>query len=381
MVHHPRGGGAGAAPADQTPPLAGFTVAVASDRRRHPIAGLLDSSGARTVSVQAFRTIAQPDEDALRTATDACLRRPSDEVVISSGLGLRAWLTAARRWGVEENLIASFTGARLLARDPAAADSLRALGLSTIWSTAGAATEELLRYLLAQQLNGRRIVVQTQAPTLHDVCHALGAAGADVVAVPTHHTTRPLHVDFLRRLADLITSRQIDAVVFAGETATRHLLAYTDSRNTTTELLHALRAEVLCASLSPLTSRLLAERGVRPSTGSAPFVEELAGALLRELPETAIRLVANGRQIEVRGHAVIIDGRLVNVQRGPLAVLRTLARRAGRLVTMADIRAEVPGWSTMEDHAIEMAVSRLRRALDDRELVQTIVRRGYRLSL
>jgi uroporphyrinogen-III synthase len=45
----------------------------------------------------------------------------------------------------------------------------------------------------------------------------------------------------------------------------------------------------------------------------------------------------------------------------------------------------VPGWAGVDDHAIEMAVSRLRRSLDGAELdgsgvVPTVVQRGYRLA-
>jgi uroporphyrinogen-III synthase len=34
----------------------------------------------------------------------------------------------------------------------------------------------------------------------------------------------------------------------------------------------------------------------------------------------------------------------------------------------------------VDDHAIEMAVSRLRRTLHDSDLIQTVMKRGYRLA-
>jgi uroporphyrinogen-III synthase len=62
-----------------------------------------------------------------------------------------------------------------------------------------------------------------------------------------------------------------------------------------------------------------------------------------------------------------------------------LARHPGRVLSAAEIRRLVPGWAAVDDHAIEMAVSRLRRSLDGTELdglgvVQTVVKRGYRLA-
>lgn len=364
-----------------TAPLAGFTVAIASDRRRHQLASMLESVGAKTVSVQAFRTFAQPGEPALREATSACLEEPCHEVVISSGIGLRAWLAAARRWSVDGQLVARFAGARLLARDPAAADSLRALGLDTIWSTAGATTEELLRYLLAQPLTGRRIIVQTENPTQQDVCAALRSRGARVVEVPVFSSVGPLRAEFPRRLADVVTRQQVDAIAFLGSPSIAHLLRYADTAGLTNDLLNGLRHDVLCAALSPVTGLRLGELGVPPLAGQLPFVEELAEALLHALPGTALRLVAGGRTLEVRGHAAVLDGRYIAVQPGPMAVLRVLAQHNGHLVSTSDLRAAVPGWSTMDDHAMEMAVSRLRHALDDPGLVQTVLRRGYRLIL
>lgn len=342
---------------------------------------MLESVGARTVSFQVFRTFSQPDEPTLKAATSQCLQSPADEVVISSAVGLRAWLAAARRWNLASDLVRSFAQARLLARDPAAADSLRALGLTTIWSTAGASTEELLRYLLAQPLNGRRIVVQSQDPTLQDVCFSLRAGQAEVIEVPTYWSTRPLHYDFLRRLTDLVVRQQVDAVVFLAQDSTRYLLDHATTEGTANDLLNALRSDVLCVALSSLTGQRLAQAGVRPLMGEAPFIEEMADVVLNSLPATAVKVEGNDRELEIRGQAVVLDGQFIAIQPGPLAVLRVLARQPGRLVSMADLRAAVPGWHAMDDHAIEMAISRLRRALEGTDLVQTVVRRGYRLSL
>src|SRR5690606_36005892 len=108
-------------------PLAGYTVAVATERRRHPIADLLESVGARTVGIQAMRAMAALDEPAVRAATERCVASPAHEVVLSSSYGLRTWLAAARRWGMADALVERFRTARLLARDAPAADSLRAL--------------------------------------------------------------------------------------------------------------------------------------------------------------------------------------------------------------------------------------------------------------
>jgi uroporphyrinogen-III synthase len=369
-------------------PLAGYTVAVASDRRRHGLAGLLESVGARTVGIQAARSVAKPDEAALRRATDRCLAAPFDELVVSSPLGLRAWLAAVRRWRLVQPLVARLGQARLLARDPSAADALRVLGLTTIFSTAGETTEELLRYLQAaggwapgaarHPLAGRRIVVQTDRLALAEPCRALRAAGAEVIEVPTHVAAPPAESYSLRRLCDLVIRRHVDGLALLGPAAAEQLRTHAAREGRLAPLLAALRGDVLCAALGPLSAAPLAE--VTPLVAEKPYAEELAEAILTTLPRRGLVLSLGAHQLELRGQAVVLDGRFIAVQGGPLAVLRALARHPGEVLTAAEIRGSEPTWGDVDDHAVEMAVSRLRQALRGTDLVQTIVKRGYRLA-
>jgi uroporphyrinogen-III synthase len=381
LAHPDRSPVPATAPARAVAPLAGYTVVVASDRRRHALADLLESVGARTVGVQAARSVARPDESALREATSRCLAAPCHELVVSSALGLRAWVAAATRWGVAGPLVARFAGARLLARDAAAADGLRALGLSSIFSTAGETTEELLRHLAAQPLAGRRVVVQTNRVDLAEACAALRRGGADVVEVPTYTVAPPAESYSLRRLSDLVVRRQVDALALVGGPVGGHLLAHAAREDRLEPLVAALATDVLCVALGPLSAASLAGHPVTPRVAAGPYIEELAESLLEALPPRALTLTCAGHRLELRGHAVVLDGRLVPVQAGPLAVLRALAARPGEVLSSSAIRAAIPDRATVDDHAVEMAVSRLRLALRGTDLVQTIVKHGYRLAL
>jgi DNA-binding response OmpR family regulator len=115
------------------------------------------------------------------------------------------------------------------------------------------------------------------------------------------------------------------------------------------------------------------------------LMNELVLTIADRLPGHALLFSAAGCQVEVRGQALVIDGTVVPIQPGPIAVLRALARRPGWVLSSADIRGAVPSWESVDDHAIEMAISRLRRSLagtrlDGVDLIQTVMRRGYRLS-
>jgi uroporphyrinogen-III synthase len=99
-----------------------------------------------------------------------------------------------------------------------------------------------------------------------------------------------------------------------------------------------------------------------------------------EMPSRARRLPVAGHWLELRGHAVLVDGTLRAVPPAGMALLRVLARRPGRVVARAELLRALPGGSG-DEHAVETAMARLRTVLGTPKLVQTVVKRGYRLAL
>jgi uroporphyrinogen-III synthase len=115
-------------------------------------------------------------------------------------------------------------------------------------------------------------------------------------------------------------------------------------------------------------------------TAAHPYLEQVVADACGTVPERAVRLAGDRYRMEVRGQAVVLNDELIPVPPGPIAVLRVLARNPGRVLSCAEIRRAAPNWSAVDDHAIEMAVSRLRRTLHDGNLIQTVMKHGYRLA-
>jgi uroporphyrinogen-III synthase len=61
-------------------------------------------------------------------------------------------------------------------------------------------------------------------------------------------------------------------------------------------------------------------------------------------------------------------------------VLRLLADARGDVVTRSAVLDALPGTSK-DEHAAEVAVARLREATGAKELIRTVVKRGYRLNV
>ncbi len=377
------------------PPLAGFTVAVTADRRRDELCALLERRGARVVQAPAVRIVPLPDDTACLEATKRCLERPLDIVVATTGVGFRGWLSAAEGWGVAPQLLERIAAARLIARGPKARGAIRAAGLTEEWSPASECAAEVLQYLLGATpeshppedsaavgeagtggVAGLRVAVQLHGDHQPDLVDGLRAAGAEVVTVPVYRWAPPADVEPLRRLVEQVSSRQVDAITFTSAPAVDSLLRF-DSDGT---VLDALGDDVLAACVGPICAAPLQRLGVptvQPSRGRL-------GALVRTvIDELSVRRAATlqvaGHTLAVRGHAVVLDGDLVQPAPAPMAVLRELARRPGRVLSRTDLLRTLPRGA--DGHAVEMAVARLRGALGDPNIVQTVVKRGYRLRV
>jgi uroporphyrinogen-III synthase len=357
--------------------LVGFTVAITADRRRDELAALLERRGSRVVLAPALRIVPLVDDTELHAGTAALVERRPSIVVANTGIGMRGWVEAAEGWGMAEALREALRGAYVVARGAKARGAVRAAGLVEQWSAESECGEEVLAHLLERGLAGERVAVQLHGEDQPEFVGALRRAGADVVAVPVYRWVPPADPATLRRLVDLVIGRGVDAVAFTSAPAVEALLraAGTDAA----ALLDALRTRVVAACVGPVTAAPLRQRGVAVVEPARARLGALAHTLAAELPRRALRLRVAGRAIELRGHAAVVDGQARVLPQAPMAVLRALGQARGRVLSRAELLTALPRGS--DEHAVEMAVARLRGALGGADFVQTVVKRGYRLRV
>jgi uroporphyrinogen-III synthase len=363
-----------AAPVADAEPLVGFTVAVTTDRRHDELAGLLEHCGARVVVAPALRIVPLPDDAELRAATVACIDNPLDIVVASTAIGLRGWLEAAEGWGLADALRARLASASLVARGPQTRAAVRAAGLAESFAPAGESSDAVLDHLLALGVAGQRIAVQLHGEPQPDFCAALRAAGADVLQIPVYRWGPPTDPAPLRRLVDLIGGRLVDAVTFTSAPAVRSLI---DAGGPT--VLDRMRTGVTAACVGEIAAGPLVAERVPVVAPDQPRLAGLVHRLVEELPRRAPTLQVAGTTVTLRGHAAVVNGLLKPLAPGPMAVLRALAEARGKVLSRASLLRVLPRGA--DEHAVEMAVARLRAALGGTTYVQTVVKRGYRLAL
>jgi uroporphyrinogen-III synthase len=355
--------------------LAGYTVGVTADRRHDELAALLERQGARVVLAPALRIVPIADDAELRTATRACLDSPPDVVIVNTGVGLRGWLEAADGWGSAEPLRSVLTRAYLVARGLRARSAIRAAGLRDRWSPDSESCEEVVDHLAARGLAGLTVAVQLHGERQSGCTAALTAAGARVIEVPVYRWAPPVDPAPLYRLVDLVAGRLVDAVTFTSAAAVGALLGAAGP--TPVAVLDALRHDVLAACVGAVTAAPLRRYGVPVITPARARLGALVRTLIEELPRRAIDLEVSGHALTLRGHAAVVDGRLRPLAPGPMAVLRALAAAPGRVLSRAALLRALPRGA--DEHAVEMAVARLRAGLGAPGVVQTVVKRGYRL--
>ncbi|GAA3541070.1 uroporphyrinogen-III synthase [Amycolatopsis ultiminotia] len=360
-------------------PLAGFVAGITAARRAEELGALLVRKGAEVRYGPAIRIVPLADDTELHAATARLLDSPVDLVVATTGIGFRGWVEAAEGWGLGEALLDRLSQASLLARGPKTTGALRAAGLSEDYSPASESNAELLNHLIESGVDGRRVAVQLHGEPLPYFVDALRAAGAEVIEIPVYRWVGPADPAPLDRLLDAVLEGSVDALPFTSAPAAASALAMARRTGRLPALVQVLSTRVVVACVGPITAGPLAALGVPTVQPQRSRIGALARTVAEALVARSPRLCAAEHHLELRGSGALVDGEWREIAPAPMALLRALARTPGRVVSRRELSAELP--SGGEAHAVETAIGRLRTSLGGHGVVQTVVKRGYRLAV
>ncbi|MGK5731085.1 uroporphyrinogen-III synthase [Streptomyces sp. URMC 124] len=362
-------------------PLLGYVVGVTADRRRDELTALLKRRGARVVEAPTMRIVPLDDDVALRRATERCLTAPLDYVVATTGVGWRGWMSAAEGWGHGAGLAAACRGAHVLTRGPKATGAVRASGLAEAYSPASEACDELLAWLLARDLTGRRIAVQEHGAPLPGFSDTLRERGAEVIEVPVYRWTQPEDPGAARRLVEQTARREVHALTFTSAPAIEFFLGCARETGLYAQVLDALRGPVLPVCVGSVCARPLEEAGVPTVQPERGRLGALVRTLTHILPTRDRRtLREDPHGLALQGNALIAGTDAVWLPPLPAAILRALAEHPGWVLSRSELLRRVWADDRTDEHAVEAAVGRLRSALGPHAgLIRTVPKRGYRL--
>jgi uroporphyrinogen-III synthase len=337
------------------------------------------------VHAPAIRIIPLVDDVELRRVTTLLVEQPPDVVVVTTGIGFRGWIEAAHGWDVADDLIAALGSTRILARGPKARGAIRQAGLCEEWSPESESSAEVLERLLADGVGNLRIAVQLHGAASEwepntDICDALTMAGAQVIKVPVYRWEPPEDPRRLDQLIGMIVNAEVDAVSFTSAPAVASMLQRAKALGALDPLVASMKSSVRAICVGPVCCAPLRRLGVQATYPERYRLGALARLITDELPDNARRFNAGGHTVSVRSGGVEVDGRIRAVPPAGMALLRRLLIQRGWVVSREELLAQLPGGGH-DTHAVETAMARLRSALGAPGIVQTVVKRGYRLAI
>lgn len=361
--------------------LHGCTVVIAVDRRAGELTAALERHGAVVRRAPALTIVPHIDDEALRARTRELIADPPDIVVATTGVGFRGWIDAAVEADLSDDLREALRDAVFVARGPKARGAIQQAGFMADWVAESETAAELGEYLVAQGVAGRRVVVQHHGSGADGLDELFGDHGADVVSLTVYRWGPPADPAAVRRSVVQTGEGEVDAVMFTSAPGAAQWLAEAAEAGALDAVRRrAATGRLLIAAVGPITAAplrdadlpvLQAERGRLGSLvravvthfggGGAPTARTAAGVL------------------QLRSGGAWIDDRFVPLSRTGVQVLGALFDARGGVVPRVDLLEALPG-TGRNDHAVEMAVARVRESLGP-GIVQTVIKRGYRLQI
>lgn len=362
--------------------MAGCTVLVTADRRSGELAAALERRGARVRHAPALSMIPHVDDDALIGATRALVADPPDVVVATTGVGFRAWIEAADAHGFADDLLRVLAGSRIVARGPKARGAIQAAGLQADWVAESETSAEVAEVLLSEGVGGLHVAIQHHGAGADGLDVVFDKAGARVSSLVVYRwgpTPDPAAVVASVHAA---AAGEIDAVVFTSAPGAHAWLAAVDDEGVAPSVLARFTSgAMVAAAVGPVTARPLEARGVPTLQPERGRLGALVRALVGHYEQIeSVALATVGGPLVIHARVAVLGGRVLPLSPTGVEVLRLLAAAGGDVVPREKVLDILPGVSR-DPHAVEVAVARLREAAGRKDLVKTVVKRGYRLEL
>ena len=359
--------------------LEGFRIGVTSDRRSEDLIEAFRRRGAEVLHAPTVRMAHQSDDAAVLADTQQMIAARPEILLATTSYGIRRWFEVADAGGLGEALLTALGESAVLVRGPKARGGIRAAGLTDRGMSERETTASLVDMVLATFPDPVQVAVQLHGYTDEVQLDRLRAAGHAVLTVAPYRWLAPDTTDVrVERLIDAICTGALDAVTFTSAPGATATLDTARAMNLYDEFVQAFAQHSMAAAVGPVTARPLIAAGIRPVIPQRFRLGALIRLVCDELTERHVERFRCGEvMIEVGGRSVSVDGRHVLLGPNALTLFKTLAGNPS-VVARQELIRSLP--EELDDHALEVEMSRLRRALDVPGLITTVVRRGYRFN-
>lgn len=360
--------------------LEGFRIGVTSDRRSEDLIAAFQRRGAEVMHAPTIRIAAAEDDTELTRDTAAIIAARPDFLLATTSYGIRHWFEVADAAGLGPGLTEVLADSCILVRGPKARGAVRAAGLDDSGMSAEETTASLVDDVLGRGVAGRSVAVQLHGYTDQTQLDRLRDAGAVVLSAAPYRWRVTDDTARVGRLVEAIAQRGLDAVTFTSAPAAVALLAAAEQAERHDEVVGAFRdGSVLAAAVGPVTAAPLQAVGIEPAAPDRYRMGALIRLVCEQLEEhSVVRWASPLGPVELRGRLVRLGDRSAQLAPGSLTLFRLLVSARGSVLSRAQLAAAMP--DEADDHAVDVAISRLRQTLPAAGLVVTVIKRGYRLA-
>ncbi len=360
--------------------LKGCVIVVAADRRSADLAVALERRGAVVHCAPALSIVSVMDDEQLIARTRDLIADPPDVVVVTTGVGLRGWMEAVDRSDLHGSLTTALSRARFVARGPKAHGAIQQAGFTADWVAESETSAEVAEHLIADGPAGLRIAVQHHGAGADDLDEQLTRHGAQVVPLTVYRWGPPPDPELVRRSVLLTAAGGVDAVLFTSAPGAREWARIAESEGALDRIRErAHNGRLLLAVVGPITAAPLADAGLPTRLAARGRLGSLVRTVVEHYSGREPRATTAAGSLQVRSAGAVLDGRHIALSPASASILGALFDARGRVLSREELSHALPRGGERA-HAVEMAIARLRDRLGGGDAVQTVTKRGYRLT-
>ncbi|QTX04480.1 uroporphyrinogen-III synthase [Agromyces archimandritae] len=361
--------------------LEGFRIGVTSDRRSADLIDAFERRGAQVLHAPTLRIANAQLDDPVIADTRAVIEARPDVLLATTAYGIRRWFEVADAAGLGQELVEALAATAILVRGPKARGGIRAAGLNDVGMSPEETTASLVDTVLAEYPPGLTVAVQLHGVLDPAQLERLRAAHARVLTVEPYRWRMPDDADDrVHRLIDAVCAGTVDCVTFTSAPAVHALFAAAEADGSAGALAEAMRGPVVAAAVGPVTAAPLVDAGIAPLQPERYRMGALIRLVCEHLEHHGVtRLETRHGPLGIRGSVVEVGGRRIALSPAGRSILHTLVIAGGSVVSRERLARTLPG--TDDEHALEVAMSRLRAALGVPGVIATVVKRGYRVDV
>jgi len=362
------------------PVLGGTQILVTAQRRAADFSLALGRRGAEVTIAPSLGVESHIDEDRLLAQTRQMIATGADIVVVTTGIGFRGWLDTAEAAGLGTDLVEALRATRIIARGPKARGALQAADLVPDWVAESETSAEIADFLTTEGVKGQSIAVQHHGAGDDGLEVRLAAAGARPFGLVVYRWGPPPDPEAVEQSVRDTAAGSYDAVAFTSAPGAAAWLAVVEQLGAHDEIRRLEKdRRLVLAAVGPVTADPLRLAGFDPLLPDRARLGAMVRSLVMYLGDASASVPTVAGELRVRATTVTLDHEILPVSPSGLVIMRSLASEPGTVRSREDLLAAMPGESG-DPHSAEVAVARLREAMGH-PIVQTVVKRGYRLAV